>query len=255
MKFYLLLFFRLTFLGIIIFPVAYLGAFILLELISYAHFDWQKIITQFPIKKMIVCGGIVVVANWVNFILKYRRSVIRGIKSIEVLVLFGYKAQVNSISPNIKIPFYKINNDFFYNYSPTINKINIILKEIKKIIKNAEHKNIVINLIDSPVTFKDLRKKIFTNFNNEFNKIIIIDKTMNVIKIKDGDWLNINSLNLLYQCPCCGNHTLNQQGKEEVCSICSWIDDPLQTLDPDYKNGDNKISLNQARLKCRKSSC
>ena len=246
MKFYLLLFFRLTFLGIIILSVAYLGSFIVLELIGYAHFDWKKIITQFPIKKMVIGGGLIAIASWINFILKYKRSVTRGMESIEILVSFGYKTEINSVSPNIKIPFYKIDNNFFHSYYPETNKISTILKEIKKIITNAEHKNIVINLIDSSVTFKELRKKLLANFNNEFNKIIIIDKTMNVIKVKDGDWLNINPQDLLYPCPCCGEHTLNRLGKEEVCPICGWIDDPLQSLDPEFSKGLNKISLNEA---------
>ncbi|MDF7670927.1 CPCC family cysteine-rich protein [Orbaceae bacterium ESL0721] len=53
--------------------------------------------------------------------------------------------------------------------------------------------------------------------------------------------------NNLFICPCCKNYVFHKEGKGETCPICGWIDDPLQSLDPNYKNGWNKISLNQAK--------
>ncbi|AZL16367.1 CPCC family cysteine-rich protein [Rickettsiales endosymbiont of Stachyamoeba lipophora] len=52
-----------------------------------------------------------------------------------------------------------------------------------------------------------------------------------------------------YECPCCHNETLNEEppGTYEICQICKWEDDLAQYYDPDYIEGANKISLNEAR--------
>ena len=48
-------------------------------------------------------------------------------------------------------------------------------------------------------------------------------------------------------CPCCGSRVFTEQGKYEICEVCGWQDDPVQSADPDYAGGANKLSLNQAR--------
>jgi hypothetical protein len=51
----------------------------------------------------------------------------------------------------------------------------------------------------------------------------------------------------LYPCPCCGSRTLGALGSYEICDVCGWEDDPVQSADPDYAGGANHESLNSAR--------
>ena len=50
-----------------------------------------------------------------------------------------------------------------------------------------------------------------------------------------------------HKCPCCGKATIENLGDYEICEICGWEDDPVQSKDPDFEGGSNKESLNQAR--------
>jgi hypothetical protein len=56
-------------------------------------------------------------------------------------------------------------------------------------------------------------------------------------------------VNKNYQCPCCGYKTLSLSPPNsfEICPVCYWEDDGVQFAKPDYANGANKISLNEAR--------
>jgi anaerobic ribonucleoside-triphosphate reductase len=58
-----------------------------------------------------------------------------------------------------------------------------------------------------------------------------------------------NDFESLYQCPCCGNLTIAELGKYEICEVCGWEDDPVQSREPDYAGGANRISLEEARQK------
>ncbi len=49
------------------------------------------------------------------------------------------------------------------------------------------------------------------------------------------------------RCPCCGFYTLETSGEYEICPVCYWEDDPLQTKEPEMEGGANTVSLNQAR--------
>jgi anaerobic ribonucleoside-triphosphate reductase len=51
----------------------------------------------------------------------------------------------------------------------------------------------------------------------------------------------------LFKCPCCGSLTLSEMGGYEICPVCNWEDDPIQSADPDYAGGANRQSLNHAR--------
>ncbi|RYH33154.1 MAG: hypothetical protein EON54_20535 [Alcaligenaceae bacterium] len=51
----------------------------------------------------------------------------------------------------------------------------------------------------------------------------------------------------LNPCPCCGQLTLDEVGGFEICDVCGWEDDPVQSSAPDYAGGANKESLNEAR--------
>ncbi len=54
-----------------------------------------------------------------------------------------------------------------------------------------------------------------------------------------------------HACPVCGEHTLNERGAYEICSVCGWEDDPAQAADPDFAGGANRESLTQARAHWR----
>ena len=49
------------------------------------------------------------------------------------------------------------------------------------------------------------------------------------------------------ECPCCGNKTLTTRDEFEICGICGWEDDDVQSSDPDFAGGANDMSLNEAK--------
>lgn len=51
----------------------------------------------------------------------------------------------------------------------------------------------------------------------------------------------------LLPCPCCGTPMFTMHGSYEICDVCEWEDDSIQSEDPDFKGGANSLSLNQAR--------
>lgn len=53
------------------------------------------------------------------------------------------------------------------------------------------------------------------------------------------------SSNHLRPCPCCGSRVITTLGAYEICNVCGWEDDPVQSADPDYAGGANELSLNQ----------
>ena len=61
--------------------------------------------------------------------------------------------------------------------------------------------------------------------------------------------MNNPSINRLLPCPCCGAHTLDELGTYEICAVCNWEDDPIQSTDPDYAGGANKESLKAAQIR------
>lgn len=52
----------------------------------------------------------------------------------------------------------------------------------------------------------------------------------------------------LLPCSCCGSRTISEPGAYEVCDVCGWEDDPVQSADPGYAGGANRESLNDARV-------
>lgn len=53
----------------------------------------------------------------------------------------------------------------------------------------------------------------------------------------------------LYPCPCCCNKTITDLGNYEICPICGWEDDPVQSEDPEFSGGANVSNLNDAKKK------
>ncbi|PLR23069.1 hypothetical protein PZBJ_13210 [Pantoea endophytica] len=54
-------------------------------------------------------------------------------------------------------------------------------------------------------------------------------------------------MNNEFPCPCCGERTIDNLGDYEICSVCKWEDDPIQSKEPDFSGGANKMSLNEAK--------
>ncbi|MCI8344546.1 MAG: hydrolase [Clostridia bacterium] len=52
-----------------------------------------------------------------------------------------------------------------------------------------------------------------------------------------------------YKCPCCGFYTFDERpnGNYDICKVCFWEDDPIQSVDERYEGGANRVSLAQAR--------
>lgn len=53
----------------------------------------------------------------------------------------------------------------------------------------------------------------------------------------------------IHPCPCCGFLTMAApfHRTRDICAVCGWEDDVIQTLEPDMKSEVNAVSLNQAR--------
>ena len=65
------------------------------------------------------------------------------------------------------------------------------------------------------------------------------------MNVESSEWL---------PCPCCGTRTFAEPGGYEICEVCGWEDDPVQSANPDYAGGANVESLNQARKKFKDRS-
>ncbi|MFP7474185.1 CPCC family cysteine-rich protein [Niallia taxi] len=49
-----------------------------------------------------------------------------------------------------------------------------------------------------------------------------------------------------FTCPCCGYKTLNERDNWETCQVCKWMDDEIQSYEPDI-GGANKVTLREAQ--------
>ena len=60
--------------------------------------------------------------------------------------------------------------------------------------------------------------------------------------------------NQKYACPCCGFYTLDEEpkGTFDICPVCYWEDDNIQSDDPAYEGGANGVSLIKARENFKK---
>ena len=60
--------------------------------------------------------------------------------------------------------------------------------------------------------------------------------------------MNTDNLNSdLLPCPCCGSRVFTVSGAYEICDVCGWEDDPVQSCDSEYAGGANKLSLAESR--------
>lgn len=52
-----------------------------------------------------------------------------------------------------------------------------------------------------------------------------------------------------FPCPCCGYKTYGEmpKGDYDICPVCFWEDDPIQSADINYTGGANRVSLKQGQ--------
>ena len=50
-----------------------------------------------------------------------------------------------------------------------------------------------------------------------------------------------------YVCKCCGCAALDSADEYDICPVCFWEKDKTQASNPDYAEGANSVSLNEAR--------
>lgn len=60
--------------------------------------------------------------------------------------------------------------------------------------------------------------------------------------------MSTDEINDSFQCPCCGHQTIGELGGYEICDVCNWEDDPVQSEHPDLAGGANELSLHLARI-------
>jgi uncharacterized Zn finger protein (UPF0148 family) len=51
----------------------------------------------------------------------------------------------------------------------------------------------------------------------------------------------------MLKCPVCGQYEFADEDDNDICPVCHWENDSLQTEDPDFEGGANDMSLNQAK--------
>jgi len=84
------------------------------------------------------------------------------------------------------------------------------------------------------------RRFVFTNWDDE-------DEASLEIWAQDVEWRDVER----HPCPCCGFRTLDEAppGTDEICPVCGWQDDTVQSRDRDFGAGPNRgQSLNECRV-------
>lgn len=56
-----------------------------------------------------------------------------------------------------------------------------------------------------------------------------------------------------YECPCCGQKTLEDREENSICPVCGWEDDWWDSNHPEVPGLCNPLSLNDAREAFRNS--
>ena len=52
---------------------------------------------------------------------------------------------------------------------------------------------------------------------------------------------------MMMKCKCCESKTIVEEGAYEICDVCFWEDDPVQSADEFFRGGANSVSLKEAQ--------
>ncbi len=112
------------------------------------------------------------------------RSLNRENESAQILSQSGFHVEQNPYVAGNKNPDYRINGEVFDNYAPKSNSVRNIYSEVKRKVTTGQTTNVIINMSDTKVSLPTLQNQ-FTQWPiMGLDKVIVIDKTGNAIRIK-----------------------------------------------------------------------
>lgn len=112
------------------------------------------------------------------------RSLNRENESAQILSQSGFYVEQNPSVAGNKNPDYRINGEIFDNYAPKSNSVRNIYSEVKSKIDKGQTSNVVINMSDTKVSVPELQKQLTQWPIMGLDKVIVIDKTGNAIRVK-----------------------------------------------------------------------
>lgn len=112
------------------------------------------------------------------------RSLNRENESAKYLSQSGFHVEQNPFIQGNKNPDYRINGEIFDHYAPKSNSVRNIWTEVKGKIDEGQTTNIVLNVSDTKINVPALQNQ-FTQWPiMGMDKLIIIDKSGNAIRVK-----------------------------------------------------------------------
>ena len=112
------------------------------------------------------------------------RSLNRENESAQILSQSGFYIEQNPSIAGNKNPDYRINGEIFDNYAPRSNSVRNIYSEVKSKVDKGQTSNVVINMSDTKVSIPELQKQLTQWPIMGLDKVIVIDKTGNAIRVK-----------------------------------------------------------------------
>lgn len=112
------------------------------------------------------------------------RSLNRENESAKILSKSGCYVEQNPSVAGNKNPDYRINGEIFDNYAPRSNSVRNIYSEVKTKIDKGQTSNVVINMSDTKISIPELQKQLTQWPIMGLDKVIVIDKTGNAIRVK-----------------------------------------------------------------------
>ncbi|NIH20118.1 VENN motif pre-toxin domain-containing protein [Morganella morganii] len=111
------------------------------------------------------------------------RSLNRENESAQILSKSGFHVEQNPVISGNKAPDYRINGEVFDNYAPKSSSVRNIWTEVKGKIDKGQTNNI-INMSDTKISVPELQQQLTKWPIMGLDKVIIIDKSGNAIRIK-----------------------------------------------------------------------
>lgn len=112
------------------------------------------------------------------------RSLNRENESAKILSQSGFYVEQNPSVAGNKNPDYRINGEIFDHYAPKSSSVRNIWTEVKGKIDEGQTTNVVINISDTKVSMKALQNQFSKWPVLGMDKLIIIDKSGNAIRVK-----------------------------------------------------------------------